>query len=304
MASMWMLLAMFMFSLMGACVKLAGDQYNFFELVAYRGLIGTVFIACFARLQSGAWRHLKTTIPWMHLWRAVVGVTSLCLWFYSFSGLPLPTAVTLNATAPIWVAAILLSTTFVLSNKSNAKHSIQWQLALAIVVSFAGVALLLKPTISQDQLSYGLIGLLSGLISALAYLQVAALGKAGEPEYRVVFYFSVGSLLAGSVGALFLGHHAHTLRGISLLLAIGISASLAQLALTRAYTLGNALVTANLQYTGILFSSTLGWLLFGDVLDAMGWLGIALIVASGVVATIYRARSSSALQEARSSVME
>jgi S-adenosylmethionine uptake transporter len=304
MASIWMLLAMFLFSIMGACVKLAGDQYNFFELVAYRGLIGTLFIAGFARWQSGAWRNLKTTLPWMHLWRAVVGVTSLCLWFYSFYGLPLPTAVTLNATAPIWVAAILMSTTFLLTSNANKQPSFQWQLALAIVVSFAGVALLLKPTISQDQLSYGLIGLLSGLISALAYLQVAALGKAGEPEYRVVFYFSVGSLLAGSMGALFLGHHAHTLRGIGLLLVIGISASLAQLALTRAYTLGHALVTANLQYTGILFSSALGWLLFGDALDALGWLGIVLIVLSGVVATIYRTRSSSALPQARSSVME
>lgn len=288
-----MLFAMLMFSIMGACIKLAGSLYNFFEMVSYRGLIGCVMIAAVARWQGGAWSSLKTPVPLMHLWRCVIGVTSLCLWFYSFSGLPLPTAVTLNATAPIWVAAILMSASLVLSKDSDAseQHRFNGKLALAIVISFVGVALLLKPTLSRDQLSYGLIGLLSGVISALAYLQVAALGKVGEPEYRTVFYFSLGSFIVGVVGTFFWGTHAHSLRGVLLLIAIGVTASFAQLAMTRAYTYGNTLVTANLQYAGILFSTFLGWWLFDDVLDAWGAVGIALIIASGIAATFYRART-------------
>jgi hypothetical protein len=54
------------------------------------------------------------------------------------------------------------------------------------------------------------------------------------------------------------------------------------------------LVTANLQYTGIVFSSMWGILLWNDVLDIGGWLGILIILVSGVAATFYNARSSSA----------
>ena len=75
----------------------------------------------------------------------------------------------------------------------------------------------------------GLMGLLSGLLTAMAYLQVSALGKAGEPEGRVVFYFSLCSIGAGAlVTSLVSGWHAHTLKGLGMLLAVGLLATLAQ----------------------------------------------------------------------------
>jgi S-adenosylmethionine uptake transporter len=82
-------------------------------------------------------------------------------------------------------------------------------------------------------------------------------------------------------------------RDFLLLFAIGITATIAQVAMTRAYRLGAMLVTANLQYTGIVFSSMWGILLWNDTLDIGGWLGILIILISGVAATFYNARSSS-----------
>jgi drug/metabolite transporter (DMT)-like permease len=64
------------------------------------------------------------------------------------------------------------------------------RLVLMVVLGFAGVALILRPTIEHNQLWHGLTGLMSGMLSAMAYLQVTALGRAGEPEVRVVSYFS------------------------------------------------------------------------------------------------------------------
>ena len=72
-----------------------------------------------------------------------------------------------------------------------------------VLLGFAGVVMTLRPTIDQNQLFAGVVGLLSGMGAALAYLQVTALGKAGEPEERTVFYFSVGTTVVGSVGMLF-----------------------------------------------------------------------------------------------------
>ncbi len=66
-----------------------------------------------------------------------------------------------------------------------------------MLAGFAGVALVLRPTIAQDQLWHGLCGLLGGMLAALAYLQVTALGRAGGPEERVVFYFSLSGVVSG-----------------------------------------------------------------------------------------------------------
>ena len=72
-----------------------------------------------------------------------------------------------------------------------------------VLLGFVGVVLTLRPTIDQNQLFAGVVGLLSGMGAALAYMQVTALGKVGEPEVRTVFYFSVGTVVVGAVGALF-----------------------------------------------------------------------------------------------------
>jgi S-adenosylmethionine uptake transporter len=84
----------------------------------------------------------------------------------------------------------------------------------------------------------------------------------------------------------------HTLKGAALLLGIGVSATMAQMAMTRAYRVGKVLVVANLQYTGIIFSSLWGMLLWGDRFSWYVWLGMAVILASGIAATFYNTRST------------
>jgi S-adenosylmethionine uptake transporter len=295
MQALWMLVASFLFSLMGVCVKLASDIYSTSEIVMYRGLIGVIFIFFAAKLHRTS---LRTALPLAHLWRGVVGVAALWMWFYAISLMPLATAVTLNYTAPIWMAGIL----FAISLYHGSKR-FEWNLALAILTSFIGVMMLLQPSVHADQWIPGLIALGSGFLSALAYLQVKHLGKLGEPEYRVVFYFSLTGLVAGAAGAMFepdthlLNVADHGAKGIALLVAIGITATTAQIAMTRAYRFGNTLTTANLQYTGIVFSSMWGLLIWNDLLGALSWIGIAVILCSGLVATYYNARQAKAPAE-------
>src|SRR5690606_24628639 len=115
-----------------------------------------------------------------------IGVTALSLWFYAIGGLPLATAVTLNYMSSIWMALFLIGGAVMMG-----RSRVDWRLFATVLIGFAGVALVLRPTVEREQLWHGLVGLLSGMISAMAYLQLAALGRAGEPEYRTVFYFSV-----------------------------------------------------------------------------------------------------------------
>ncbi len=125
------------------------------------------------------------------------------------------------------------------------------------------------------------------------------LSQLGEPEYRVVFYFALMNLMAGLIGSATTAAdpgidtwHALDLRGAGLMLAMGVSATLAQMAMTRAYGTGKTLVVANLQYTGIIFSSVWGMLLWGDRFDWHVWLGMAVILVSGLAVTYYNTRST------------
>ena len=279
-APLLMLGAALLFSLMAVCVKWASAQYSTGELVFYRSLIGTLFITAVARLRGTS---LRTTLPSMHFWRGASGVLALLLWFYAIGGLPLATAMTLNYMSSVWMALFLLGGAVMLGSAR-----VDGRLIAAVLTGFAGVALVLRPTLEQQQLWHGLAGLLSGLLAATAYLQITALGRAGEPTERIVFYFSLGGLGVGALWIALQGAHPHTPRGLALLLAIGLLATTAQMMTTRAYRIGRTLSNASLQYLGIVFSFGFGVLLFDDPVTWMALAGMALIVVAGLVATLLR----------------
>jgi S-adenosylmethionine uptake transporter len=271
-----MVTATFLFASMGVCIKLASELYGSGEIVFYRSLVGALVITSFVLVRGG---QLRTAVPSMHFWRSCSGVASLSLWFYSLGGLPLATAVTLNYMSSVWLALFLMGGAIMVG-----KPRVDGRLVAAVLAGFVGVALVLRPAVERDQLWHGLMGLMSGMLSAMAYMQVSALGRAGEPEYRVVFYFTLGGTIAGGATMLWTGVHGHSLRGILLLLAIGLLATVAQVMLTRAYTIGRTLTNASLQYLGILFAFGYGVWLFDDPVTWMALAGMAIIVAAGLEA--------------------
>jgi drug/metabolite transporter (DMT)-like permease len=276
-APLLMLCASLLFATMGVCVKLASELYPAGEIVFYRGLVGMLVAGMMARAHGSG---LRTDVPAMHFWRSLFGVVSLGLWFYALGGLPLATAMTLNYMSSVWMAVFLLGSALLLGSAA-----VDGRLVAAVLAGFGGVALVLRPTLAQDQLVYALAGLLSGMTAALAYLQVTTLGRHGEPETRIVFYFAVGGVLAGALSMLWTGISAHSWRGAALLFAVGATATAAQLMITRAYAIGSTLSNAGLQYTGILFAVAYGVALFGERLPWLAMLGMMLIVAAGLAST-------------------
>ena len=286
MQALWMVLASFLFATMGVCVKLASSNFNAFELVLYRGLVGMMFMALIVQARGSG---LRTRFPGMQAWRSLVGVISLIAWFYAIAYLPLATAVTLNYMSSIWVAAFLIGGALLYTRGPMQPR--QGLLMLTVLTGFGGVVMILRPTLEQNQLFAGLIGLMSGLLAALAYIQVTALGRLGEPEERTVFYFALGSALGGGIGVMFTGLSEWDWQAAVWLLPIGVLASMGQWCMTRAYSQGPTLVAANLQYSGIVFAALYSLLLFGDQIPLLGWLGMLVIVVSGVVATALRTQT-------------
>ncbi|NOQ49598.1 MAG: EamA family transporter [Nitrosomonadaceae bacterium] len=266
-----MLVSGFLFACMGVLVKLSAVYFSSIELVFYRSMIGFLIICVIVSV-----RHLPlSTLYWKnHCWRGLSGLGSVLMFFYCITQLPLATAVTLNYTSPLFLT---LLTTMIL------KDHFQWLLAVAVVLGFAGVVLLLRPSLQEDQWSGGLTGLASGFFAAIAYLNIRHLGNLGEPDWRVVFYFTLISTIITSIWMLFNTFHPITPVNFLLLLGIGITATLAQLALTRAYRTGKILVVGALAYSTVVFASLWGILIWGELLSLTSWLGIGLIVAGGLL---------------------
>ncbi|WP_341889485.1 DMT family transporter [Variovorax sp. YR752] len=301
MQALWMVLGAFLFATMSVVVKIASEWFNSGEMVLGRGLIGIVFLWLLARNRGTS---LATKYPGMHAWRSTIGVVSLGAWFYAIAHMPLATAVTLNYMSSVWVAAFLVGGALLAwvpvpgRDGRIERPPLQGPLVMTVLAGFAGVVLMLKPTVGGGDGFAGMLGLLSGVTAAFAYMQVVALSRIGEPELRTVFYFAVGSAVAGAFATAatgFSGGSSWTWQHALWLLPIGLLAALGQLCMTRAYatakTQAGTLVVANLQYSGIVFAAFYSVVLFDDRIDATGWSGMALIIASGIAATVLRQRA-------------
>jgi drug/metabolite transporter (DMT)-like permease len=273
MQSLWMVVASFLFAIMGVCVKLAAETFSAPEIVFYRSAVSLVLMLSIVRLRG---IPLATSHWRQQGFRGLSGFVSLLLYFYAIAMLPLATAVTLNYTSPLFLALYFAAF-------AGMRLSVGMLAALAI--GFVGVVALLQPTLADDQWLGGLIALASGVISGLAYFNVRELGARGEPEARTVFYFSLYATVGSAAWMLLYEFHPVDLRGGLLLVGVGGFATLAQLAMTRAYKRGKPIVAASLAYTAIVFASLFGALIWGDALPAGAWLGIVLIVGSGIAAS-------------------
>lgn len=278
MNAVWMLCASLMFATMGACVKLAGGHFNIGQTVFIRGLIPVFLLLAWA-----LWRHLDLrSSHWRaHLSRSVFGALSMLLYFAAIARLPLAAAVTLNNTSALFMA---IAVSLKLRRMPPAL------VVIAMIAGFAGVALVLRPSISGDQWQGGVCGLAAGFLGCLARLNMRDLSRSGEPAWRTVLFFSVTCcVIAIPFSALMPGGdnvmHAAP-RQLALLLGLGITGCLGQLGVTLAYGIGKTVVTASLGYTTVLFSSLYGVLLWGDRLSPVSWLGMALIVAAGITTTL------------------
>ncbi len=278
MGALWMLAAGLAFATMGVFAKAGAPHFSSIELVFYRSVVGVVTLGAMARFRG--WP--LTTPHWrLHLQRGVSGVASLGLYFHCIGQMPLATAVTLNYTSPLFLA---LMTTLLLHQPFRGA------LTGAIVVSFAGLLLLLQPTLRDDQLVDAMLGLASGFLAALAYVNVTKLGATGEPSWRVVFYFTLLSTVLAGLAMPLTGVHPITLDNAWILLGVGATATVGQYAMTRAYHSGHTLVVGAFSYSTVVFSAALGLAFWSEALGHYGWLGMALIVAGGLLSLRARSR--------------
>ncbi len=287
-----MLLASLMFAAMGACVKLASDLHaSLPQIVLFRGAPSVLLLLLWAlstrrSLRPKSWR--------LHVARNVTGVTSMWLGFFAISILPLATAVSLNYTSPLFIAIWMLARDW------KQRDGVR---TVAVLLGFAGVVAILRPSIGDDQLLGVIVGLAAGACAAMAMMQIRSLGRIGEPEWRTVLFFSTFVCITGGAGVAYDGWPMVEWAGWLTLTGVGMFGLVGQLALTRAFGLGSALLTAVLQYTTIVFAAMIALVLWDDMPDWLAWSGMALVVASGLLST-WRTYSETRIMQGQTTAVE
>ena len=262
MLSLWMLLASFMFSMMGAGVKFVGELSVPLSLtIIARGLPSVLLIFVWAVLTG---HSLKPKSYKLHFFRNLFGVTALSLVFYCYSVLPLATATTLNYTSALFIGLWLFI--------KGVEGRRDWFRFFTCILGFASVLLVLRPSLGEDQYFAVLLGLGSGISAAVAMMQIRSLGKLGESTWITVFYFSLVVTVTGLIT-----FDSAEIRQISAqawvgLLTVGLSGLVGQLCITKAYGSGSPILSAVLQYMTIVFSVFMGILFWVVVLDLVFWL--------------------------------
>ncbi len=286
MQSLWMLLAGAMFAMMGACVKVATDWgASLAHIIIFRGLPSVLAIMVWAWLRR---RSLRPRSWRFHLWRNVAGTGSMWLGFVAIAHLPLALAMSLTYTAPLFIAGWLIGW-------GGARTDVLR--ALIVGVGFLGVLAILRPGMGDQNWLAALAGLSAGGLAAISMIQLRQLGRVGEPEWRTVFIFSSCIVCSGVLMSSLQPWALPDGRTLLALLALGVFGLVGQLAVTRAFGMGTTLLAAALQYSTIVFAAFIGFLVWGSMPDLLAWIGMLLIVASGLL-SIWRTHGENRVMQA------
>jgi drug/metabolite transporter (DMT)-like permease len=271
-----MVLAQIFFAAMNVCTRLAARELSWLEIASARFLVGALIALGLARYRGSSLRITDRPNTWR---RSLFGTIAAACTFYALasSRIALGDAVTLGATAPIFVA--LLSGPLL-------GERVGPYVSLAVVLGFAGIVVLVRPTFGSE-ISVALIATFGAVFYALAMIWLRKIGP-GESHEAVVLHFSLVAL------ATFVALSVPVWRwpswdGAGFLLGTGLAGGGAQLAMTRAYSLARAAPVTALSGLSIVFTYLLAIPVFGDQPTAWQMAGSFLVILASLFLTVRRA---------------
>ena len=277
---LYMLGASFLFAFMAFFVKKLSVHLSSIEIVFFRNIFAVVIVyfSFFKKpIQS------KGGKPLLLFFRGMMGFLALIAYFYNITQIPLAEAITYTKTSPIFTA--IFAYVFL-------KEELSFKGWVAIFVGFMGIVFIMKPEFGLDK--HDMLGLFSGVGAALAYTSVRELREYYDTRVIVMSFALVGTI--GPVIAMLVSPYIDAPSWDFLfvdftmpsgvmwvyIVAIGVLATMSQLLMTQAYATTKAGIIGSVSYTNILFSILLGLLLGEAWPDMLMWIGIGLIIMSGL----------------------
>ena len=265
------------FAAMGAAIKVVSVHLPLEMVVFFRNFFGLISLSPWI-LHAGP-LGIRTQRCWLHGVRTLAGLAGMYCFFYALGRLHLGEAVLLNFSAPLFIPVFAL-----LWLRESVPNRLPWALA----VGLAGIALILKPTIGILN-PIALIGLASGIFTALVTVCIRDLSKTEPPE-RIVFYFGAFATLGSAIPLLW-NWQTPDLTQWGLLMGIGLMATMAQVLVTRGIAQAPAGQLGPFSYATVVFAAVIGWVAWGEMLDGISLVGAMLVCIAGVL--VLRSESSS-----------
>ena len=271
-----------LFAGMNVLARVASAHVPWAVVGATRAAVGAVVAIAVARVRGTSARPKGTFSMWM---RSVFGTLSMAFTFAALGSktIPLGDAVTLINVSPVFLA---LLAPIVLRERAGRR------VLLALPLALTGVVLVVRPTVlfggvaRPEMIGPAAIATTGALFSALAMLMLRRVGANETPE-AISTHFSLTA--AGSLGVLaFLTATPSppSAADVGVMIGTGVCAGLAQLAMTRAYSLELAARVSPFGYLSVVASSLFGAALLGEKPDAVAVFGMVLVIAAGVVVTL------------------
>lgn len=267
-------LAMALLSAMDAVVKWLSPDYSTIQLMFFRSVFAFLPLAPLV-LRDGWAGSLRTQRLGTHALRSLFGISALGCFFWSLSLLPLADATAITFAAPLFVTALSLP---LLGEVVRARR---W---IAVAVGFLGVLVMVQPGVGVFQPA-ALLPLATALFLALMVIQVRKLTRTDSNTTIVLYYTIMSTLVTGAVVPFY--WVTPGLTDFLLLAAIGVLGGLGQLALTAAFRRAEASILAPFDYTAMVWAVLFGFLVWGELPASNIWLGVAIVIASGIY-IIYR----------------
>lgn len=271
----YIILSAFCFSLMDMFVRMSGDlpsiQKSFF-----RNIVAAVFGCILVLKEKDSFQWKKGSGKYLIL-RSLFGTLGILCNFYAIDHLALADASMLNKMSPFFV--VIFSFLFL-------KEKVTVAQILLVMGAFGGSLFVVKPTVSNLDLIPSLIGLLGGLGAGAAYTMVRKLGTIGVKGPFIVFFFSTFSCVV-TLPWLIFDYHTMTLAQTVILLMAGLCAAGGQFAITAAYCYAPASEISIYDYTKVIFSMILGFVMFQQIPDFYSWVGYVIICLMAVLMFFY-----------------
>lgn len=275
---LYVITAAFGFSMMSVFVHLAGDMPTF-QKAFFRNAAALIFVAALMAKHKINPIPKPQNIPAL-LGRAGFGTIGLVSNFYAIDRLVLADANMLNKLSPFF--AIIFSI-FLLKERPTLVQ------ILGVAAAFIGSLFIIKPSMGGYPVFPAVIGAVGGMSAGLAYTFVRLLGKKGENSLRIIFFFSAFSCLV-CIPFMIMNFAPFTLKSFLYLILAGISASLGQFGITKAYLCAPAKEISVYDYTQVLFAAIFGFFLFGQVPNLLSIAGYILICGAGIAMFLYNRR--------------
>ena len=289
-AAFWALLATFCFTTNDTLMKFLSGDYSLYQLVFIRTVVGMTFVLCILVPLTGNYRMLRTKRLKLHIIRGLAVVFANLSFFLGLAVLPLAEAVAIFFISPLLIA--IFSVIFL----GETVGPRRWA---AIAMGLVGVLIVLRPGTEAFQIAASL-----PLAAAFGYATLHILTRhmgTTENATSMTFYIQITFLfVAGSAGLAFGDGRYETFDHPSLeflfrswvwptgtdwplTAALGICAAIGGFSISEAYRRSEAAFVAPFEYVAMPLSVFWGLLIFAEWPDTTAWLGITLVMVSGLV---------------------